>query len=49
MAKYKRTVSLIDPPEKYRGPWVKEDFVKHCPHLFQGGPLFWMWDVALQI
>ncbi len=37
MAKYKRTVSLIDPPEKYRGPWVKEDFVKHCPHLFQEG------------
>ena len=37
MAKYKRTVSLIDPPEKYRGPWVKEDFVKNCPHLFPEG------------
>ncbi|MGI5927888.1 MAG: hypothetical protein ACOX8A_12070 [Thermacetogeniaceae bacterium] len=37
MVKYKRRVSVINPPEKYVGPWVKEDFVKNCPYLFPEG------------
>lgn len=37
MAKYKRKVSVINAPEKYVGPLVKEDFVKNCPHLFPEG------------
>ena len=37
MAKYKRKVSVINPPEKYVGPLVKEDFVKNCPPSFPGG------------
>ena len=39
MVRYKRRVSIIDPPGKYVGPWVKEDFVKNCPHLFLEGRL----------